>query len=61
MKNKMKNKMMKLVVVNKVVDMAIRTSKMSNQVCPLLFGKPKSKFDLTYDDYEALVVFMKEK
>lgn len=58
----MKNKMMKRVVANKIVDVAIQTSKMSNQkVCAVLLGKPKSKFDLTSDDYESLAMFMKAR
>lgn len=57
----MKNKMMKRVVANKVVDMAIKTSKMSNQSCYWTFGKPKTQYDLTSDDYDSLAMFMKAK
>lgn len=57
----MKNKMMKRVVANKVVDMAIKTSKMSNQSCYWTFGKPKTQYDLTSDDYDSLSMFMKAK
>lgn len=53
--------MMKKVVANKVVEMAVQTSKMPNQVCPIFWGKPKTTFDLTSDDYESLVTFMKRR
>lgn len=52
---------MKKAVANKVVDMAIQTSKMPNQICWAFWGKPKSKYDLTSDDYEGLDAFMKRR
>ncbi len=61
----MNKEMMKKVVATKVVDIAVKTKKMPNGFdwpltdCPFLFGKPKTKFDLTFDDYEELSTFMK--
>lgn len=57
----MNKEMMKKAVANKVVDMAIQTSKMPNQICWAFWGKPKSKYDLTSDDYEGLDAFMKRR
>jgi len=57
----MNKEMMKKAVANKMVDMAIQTAKMPNQICPFIFGKPNSKLDLTSDDYEALANFIKQK
>lgn len=50
----MNKEMMKKIVANKVVDIAIQTAKMPNQACILTFGKPKTKYDLTSDDYAML-------
>lgn len=57
----MKKEMMKKAVASKVVDMAIQTSKMPNQICFFVFGKPKTKYELTSDDYEGLAIFMKRR
>lgn len=53
--------MLKKVVASKIVDMAVQTAKMPNQVCPFFMGKPKTSYDLTSDDYISLTVFMKRK
>lgn len=57
----MNKEMMKKAVANKVVDMAIQTAKMPNQLCVVLCGKPNAKLDLTSDDYEVLANFIKQK
>lgn len=57
----MNKEMMKKVVANKVVDMAIQTAKMPYQICFWGLGKAKAKIDLTSDDYKELGYFMKQK
>lgn len=56
----MNKKTINKVVAEKVVNAAVQTSRMPNQLCYVFFGKANSKFDLTSDDYEQLAAFMKK-
>ena len=49
----------KKMVANAVVNLAVQTAKMPNQMCWFVYGKPQSKIDLASDDYEELASFMK--
>lgn len=51
----------KKMVANAVVNLAVQTAKMPNQVCFIFAGKAKSKLDLTSNDYEEMASFMKCK
>ena len=51
----------KKMVANVVVNLAVQTAKLPNQACPLIWGKPQSKLDLTSDDYEEMASLMKRR
>lgn len=56
----MNNMRFKKAIANKVVDAAVQTMRLSNQICVVLFGKPNAKFDLTIDDYEQMQNFIEQ-
>ncbi|MBR3770369.1 MAG: hypothetical protein IKL06_07505 [Lachnospiraceae bacterium] len=54
----MNREMMKKAVAGKVVDMAVQAAKMPNQICFIAFGKSKTNYNLTTNDYESLESFI---
>lgn len=61
MRNEM-GKMLKETVSRAAVEVAIKTIKMPNQCCPLLFGEPHSEMAIQSKDYNALTsMFSKHK
>ncbi len=57
----MNKEMLKKAVANRVVEAAVQTAKMPNQICFVFYGKPKANYNLTSDDYTSLAAFMKRK
>lgn len=57
----MNKEMLKKAVANRVVEAAVQTAKMPNNLCFFTFGKPKTKYDLTSDDYDSLEAFVKQR
>ena len=57
----MKQTNLKKTMATTVVNLAVETSKMPNQICLIFFGKPKSKYDLTSDDYAQLADYIKQQ
>lgn len=48
------------VVASKFVKMAVKASKLPNQVCLFFLGKPETKLDLTIEDYHELESFIEK-
>ncbi len=57
----MNREMMKKAVAGKVVDMAVQAAKMPNQACYFCFGKSKTNYKLSSNDYESLELFMNRR
>ena len=55
----MNNIRFKKAIENKVVDAARVVAKTSCRSCAFLFGKSRTRFNLTMDDYENLKNFIK--
>lgn len=55
------NNKIKKVMTKAVIGIAVKSAKMPNQICPLFFGKPGTKIDLSVRDYEKLEDFMNQK
>ena len=57
----MKQTNLKKVMVTKVVNLAVETSKMPNQNCWYFFGRSKTKYDLTSNDYAKMADLIKRR
>jgi len=57
----MNREMMKKAGASKIVDVAVQTAKMPNQVCLFFMGKAKTEYDLTSDDYENISRYLKKR
>ena len=57
----MKQTNLKKVMVTKVVNLAVETSKMPNQFCVVFLGSPKTKYDLTSNDYAKMADLIKRR